>query len=315
LEESPQKASEEVRFRAGPRVRGGGGAIGKGKNSSIMKPYKNKDLIRLVLADVDGTLVTQEKLLTPKTRQVVAKLGEAGIAFAMTSGRPPRGMQTLIRDLNITTVVAGFNGGVFVIPRLDPIVMRDLPKEAAARAIELIGDHGLIAWLYTDTTWYVQDPVGPHVDRESKTVGFGPEVTSDYSVYLAAAAKIVGVSDDLEAVAECEKKVHEELGDHVSAARSQPYYLDVTHPAANKGSVVDFLSAVYLIPRTSIATIGDMPNDVLMFNKSGMSIAMGNSSKEVQAEANFVTDSNEEEGFAHAIERFILHQTGGSIPA
>jgi hydroxymethylpyrimidine pyrophosphatase-like HAD family hydrolase len=64
-----------------------------------MKSYKNEDPIRLVLADVDGTLVTQKKLLTPKTRQTVAKLGDAGIAFAITSGRPPRGMQSLIRDL------------------------------------------------------------------------------------------------------------------------------------------------------------------------------------------------------------------------
>ena len=114
------------------------------------------------------------------------------------------------------------------------------------------------------------------------------------------------MSDDLEAVAACEKKVQQELGDNVSAARSQPYYLDITHPAANKGSVVDFLSAVYLIPSSSIVTLGDMPNDVLMFKKSGMSIAMGNASKEVQAEANFVTASNEDEGFAQAIERFVL---------
>ena len=192
-----------------------------------MKPYKNEDSIRLVLADVDGTLVTQKKLLTSKSRQAVAKLGEAGIAFAITSGRPPRGMQTLIRDLNITTVVAGFNGGVFITPRLDPIVMRDLPKDAAARAIELIEEHGLVAWFYTDTAWYVQDPKGLHVNTESQTVGFGPQVASDYSGYLTQGAKIVGVSDDLEAVAECVKKVREELGTHVSAARSQPYYLDV----------------------------------------------------------------------------------------
>lgn len=275
-----------------------------------MKPYKNEDPIRLVLADVDGTLVTQEKVLTPKARQAVARLGEAGILFAITSGRPPRGMQTLIADLNITTVIAGFNGGVFTTPRLDPIVMRDLPKAAAARTVELIRDHGLVAWLYSDTVWYVQDPNGPHVDREGKTVGFGPEITPDYSVYFEQAAKIVGVGDDLEGVAKCEKAVREELGHHVSAARSQPYYLDVTHPAANKGSVVDFLAAVYLIPKTSIATMGDMPNDVLMFKNSGMSIAMGNASKEVQAEANFVTESNEEEGFAHAIERFIVKQAG-----
>jgi Cof subfamily protein (haloacid dehalogenase superfamily) len=271
-----------------------------------MKPYKNQDPIRLVVADVDGTLVTQEKVLTAKTKEAVSKLTAAGIAFAITSGRPPRGMQTVITDVNLSTVVAGFNGGVYTTPKLDPIVMRDLPRDAAVRSIELIEEHDLVAWLYTDTVWYVQDPNGPHVDRESRTVGFGPEVASDYSAYVAQTAKIVGVSDDLEAVAACEKKVQQELSDHVSAARSQPYYLDVTHPAANKGSVVDFLSAVYLIPTSNIATVGDMPNDVLMFNKSGMSIAMGNASKEVQAQANFVTDLNEEEGFAHAIERFVL---------
>lgn len=75
----------------------------------------------------------------------------------------------------------------------------------------------------------------------------------------AQAAKIVGVSDDLEAVAECEKKVREELGDRVSAARSQLYYLDVTHPAANKGSVVDFLACVYLILKSGIAALGECP--------------------------------------------------------
>lgn len=114
---------------------------------------------------MDGTLVTQEKVLTHNARQVVAQLGQAGILFAITSGRPPRGMQTLIKDLNISTVVAGLNGGVFATPRLDPIVMRDLPRGATARVIELIRDHGLVAWLCTDTVWYVQDPEGPHVDR------------------------------------------------------------------------------------------------------------------------------------------------------
>jgi len=266
----------------------------------------------LVLADVDGTLVTQEKVLTAKAKAAVAKLKEARITFAITSGRPPGGMQTVIRDLNLTTVVAGFNGGVYVTRRLDPIVTRDLPKDAAARALELITEHGLVAWLYTDTVWYVLDPKGPHVDREAWTVGFKPEVTSDYSAYVGQTAKIVGVSDNHDAVAACEKVIQQELGHQVSAARSQPYYLDVTHPAANKGSVVDFLSAVYLIPTSGIATIGDMPNDVLMFEKSGMSIAMGNASELVQAEANFVSYTNEEEGFAHAMETFVLG--GADLP-
>src|SRR4029077_1799577 len=141
---------------------------------------------------------------------------------------------------------AGFNGGVYTTPKLDPIVMRDIPADATGRKIEIIREGGLVPWLYTDTTWYVPDPEGPHVDRESRTVGFGPEILTDYSNYLDKAAKIVGVGDDVDAVAACESKVREELGAHVSAARSQPYYLDVTHPAANKGGFVEFLSAVAL---------------------------------------------------------------------
>src|SRR5580704_3584046 len=89
-----------------------------------------------------------------------------GIAFAITSGRPPRGMQTVIKDVNLSTVVEGFNGGVYTTPKLDPIVMRDLPRDAAVRSIELIEEHDLVAWLYTDTVWYVEDPKGAHVDRE-----------------------------------------------------------------------------------------------------------------------------------------------------
>jgi hypothetical protein len=92
----------------------------------------------------------------------------------------------------------------------------------------------------------------------------------------------------------------------VSAAKSQPYYCDVTNPDANKGAVAQYLSQSYQIPAEQIATIGDQPNDVLMFAHSGLSIAMGNASHDVQAAARHVTASNEEEGFANAVERYIL---------
>jgi hydroxymethylpyrimidine pyrophosphatase-like HAD family hydrolase len=91
-------------------------------------------------------------------------------------------------------------------------------------------------------------------------------------------AKIVGVSDDHPAVARCEADVRRDVGNYVSAARSQQYCLDVTHPDANKGHVVAVLSKALSISPEQIATIGDMTNDVLMFKKSGLSIAMRNAS-------------------------------------
>src|SRR5262249_52028553 len=150
--------------------------------------------------------------------------------------------------------------------------------------------------------WYVTNPKGMRVDRETSNVQQPPVVVQNYDEALDGAIKIVGVSADLEAVARCEARIQEELGRRVSAGRSQPYYLDVTHPDANKGEVVERLAKYLNVPNTRIATIGDQPNDVLMFNRSGLSIAMGNASPEVQGQASVVTTSYGEEGFANAVE-------------
>jgi Cof subfamily protein (haloacid dehalogenase superfamily) len=266
--------------------------------------------IRLVIADVDGTLVTQEKILTARAVEAVKRLKNAGIAFSITSGRPPLGMKMLIDPLGLTEPIAAFNGGVFVHPDLSVMTQSFVPADLAAKVIDAIGRHRLDCWVYSDRDWLVRDPNAPHVAREQWTVKFPPTVVPNFSSHLSRVAKIVGVSDDYAAVARCEADVQRDCGKHVSAARSQPYYLDVTHPDANKGHVVEGLSQALSIPPEQIATIGDMPNDVLMFKKSGLSIAMGNASPEVQRQARFVSSSNEEEGFAKAVEVYILSERG-----
>jgi Cof subfamily protein (haloacid dehalogenase superfamily) len=263
-------------------------------------------LIRLLLADVDGTLVTQDKVLTDRAIAAVAKLRQAGILFAITSGRPPRGMSMLIEPLQLSTPIAAFNGGVFVRPDMSVIEQRVIPDDVTPTVIEVLGTHGTDVWVYRGADWFIRDPQGPHVARETWTVKFDPTVIESFAPVSDGVAKIVGVSDDYDAVQKAVDAVRERFGDHVSAARSQPYYADVTHPQANKGAVAGYLSKTYQIPPEQIATIGDQPNDVLMFARSGLSIAMGNASHEVQGAARRVTTSNEDEGFANAVERFIL---------
>jgi Cof subfamily protein (haloacid dehalogenase superfamily) len=271
------------------------------------KNGQTKTPIRMLIADVDGTLVTQEKVLTKRASEAVLSLHDAGIEFSVTSGRPPRGMAMLIEPLKLTQPLAAFNGGVLIKPDLTTVVdQKFFPAGVPEKVIEAIENHGLDVWLYTDTGWFVRDANAAHVAREQWTVKFPPSVVKNFAGLLGRVAKIVGVSDDLERVAKCEKDVQQAGGSHISAARSQPYYLDVTHPQANKGGVVLAMSKLLNIPAEAIATIGDMPNDVLMFEKSGVSIAMGNASSEVQASATYVTSSNEEEGFANAIEKFVL---------
>ena len=265
-------------------------------------------MIRLVLSDVDGTLVTRDKTLTEHSIAAVHALHDAGIQFAVTSGRAPRGLTMLVEPLSIETPLAGFNGGLIVEPNGTMESLRQLwiSDELVAPAIALLESHELSVWVYRGADWLVRDPDGPHVARETHTVQYAPTVVDDFGGVENGVSKIVGVSDDHNAVATAGAAARDELGDRASASRSHPYYLDITHPLANKGGVVAFLSERYGIPAEEIATIGDGANDILMFERSGLSIAMGNADQEVQRAALRVTMSNDEEGFAKAVDRFIL---------
>jgi Cof subfamily protein (haloacid dehalogenase superfamily) len=265
-----------------------------------------KHKISLVLADVDGTLVNEEKVLTPRAQRAVEALQEAGIRFAITSGRPPRGMAMLFDALNIETPVAGFNGGLFVERDLTILKEKTVPVDVARRAIALMREQGLDVWIYRGNDWLITKLHAPHVAREAWTVKFAPKVVPDLAEELQEVTKIVGVSDDHGKVERCEAAAQAAFGSQATANRSQPYYLDVTNKTANKGAVVEYLVQHVGVPAEEIATIGDQPNDLLMFKRSGFSIAMGNASDEVKARASAVTDSYKDEGFAKAMERFIL---------
>jgi Cof subfamily protein (haloacid dehalogenase superfamily) len=243
-----------------------------------------KRKISLVLADVDGTLVTEEKLLTKRARDAVEALHDAGIHFAITSG-------------------------LFVKRDLSILEQKTVPADVAQQAIDLMRAHGLDTWVYSANDWLITKAVAPHVAREAWTVKFQPKVVPDVATHLHQVAKIVGVSDDLDEVQRCEAEAQAQFGQRATANRSQPYYLDVTNKDANKGAVVEYLAQHVGVPAEEIATIGDQPNDVLMFKRSGFSIAMGNASDEVKAQAAAVTASYNDEGFAKAMETFVLDPT------
>ena len=267
--------------------------------------------IRLLLSDVDGTLITSQKVLTDRAVAAVHRLHEAGIGFTITSSRPPPGLGMFVAPLAITLPLGAFNGGLFCDPQLRVLEQHPVPEATVGPMIERIAASGLDVWVYRADKWLVRSATGPHVEHESGVVQFTPTVVSDFDdliagKYVDQVSKIVGVSDDHALVAELATQVVAEFGDRVSATRSQAYYLDVTHPQANKGAVVDYLANALDIPRKAIATIGDGQNDTLMFARSGVSIAMGNCASGVRTMATYGTASNDDDGFALAIDQFVL---------
>jgi Cof subfamily protein (haloacid dehalogenase superfamily) len=262
--------------------------------------------IALLITDVDGTLVTPDKLLTPAAIEAVRRLGEAGVGFTIVSSRPPRGMAPIVEQLDIALPFAAVNGGSLVTPALTLIEAHRLPQEAARAMLALLSARGVDVWAYADGDWRVRDATTAWVPRERRALGYGPTCVDNFDDVIGRIDKLVGVSDDAALLASVEGAARQLLGATVTINRSQTYALDITHPKANKGEAVRSLCRRIGVDRRRIVVIGDMINDVPMFAQAGFSIAMGNATAEVKAQADATTDTNGNDGFAKAVHRFVL---------
>ncbi len=266
--------------------------------------------ISLVISDIDGTLVTPDKQLTDASVRAVRLLRERGIGFTVNSSRPPMGVRMLIEPLSLRLPIGAFNGGATIGPDLEVIERHLVPEAAARRGADVLAAFGADVWVFTTDRWLVRRPDGDYVPRETHTIQAEPSVVADLSPNLANACKIVGSSADLARLSECEAALRAALRGGASVVRSQPYYLDITAPNIDKGSFVVALSKRLAVPSAAIAVLGDMENDLAMFGEAGLSIAMGNADAEVKRRASYVTAANTADGFALAIERYILERPG-----
>ncbi|MEH2591897.1 Cof-type HAD-IIB family hydrolase [Bradyrhizobium sp. AZCC 1721] len=258
--------------------------------------------IALVVSDVDGTLLTHDKILTDGAKAAVRKLHAAGIGFTIVSSRPTIGMGFLIEPLSIALPVGTFNGSSIVDAGLKPIEQHLIGATVARRSLDVLNAFGVDIWLFTNQRWYTRNPDGEYVPHEKLAIKANPTIVTDFTPHLAETCKIVGASSDAELLQRCEVAMQQALGREVVAVRSQTYYLDVTPPGHNKGTFVDAMISRLGISAAAVATIGDMENDLPMFARSGVSFAMGNAAEDVKKHATHVTDSNERDGFAAAIE-------------
>ena len=263
--------------------------------------------IRLVVSDIDGTLVNKAKVVTPRAHAAIEALRQRGIPLAVASARPPIGLRSIVAALGITAPVGAVNGGAIIRPDLSIVDQLAVPVDAVALCVHLLREQGIDAWLFTADKWFLRVRDGAHVDHEAKTIGLEPIVVEEFDAsHMAETLKIVGASHDHPLLAECERILQAALGGRALASRSQAYYLDITNAAANKGKAVTGIARQLGIPLEEVLTIGDGANDTPMFTVSGFSVAMGNATEAVQRLASAVTASCEEDGFAKAIERYVL---------
>jgi Cof subfamily protein (haloacid dehalogenase superfamily) len=262
--------------------------------------------IRLLIADVDGTLVRSDKSLADATVAAVHRLTKAGLPMTLISARPPSGMRWIAERLDLDGPFGAFNGGVLFKRDGSVIERHCLDRDVAETTIAMIMAAGITCWLFADDEWLSTSADDPHNPREVKSANVQPVITSDFTAKLDRVDKIVGVSDDHDLLVDLEKKAIAAAGARATIARSQPYYLDITAPVANKGDGISFLADSFNVPLGDVAVIGDQANDLPMFARAGFSIVMGQAPDAVKAKATVETLGNDADGVADAIDRIIL---------
>ena len=265
--------------------------------------------VRLVVSDVDGTLVDKQKQLTPATIAAVRRLRDAAIPFTIISARPRSGVMPIADALALDVPIGAFNGGT-VFKRDGTILFAEhLADDVVASVHRLAADAAVDTWVFADDQWYATDGAGPHTSSERVSSNQEPTVRDDLAA-IASVDKITFVSDDEGLLRDLTARVRAEIGeDRATIVQSQTYYLDITAPSGNKGAGVTRLAEAFGVALADTVVIGDQFNDLAMFAKAGRSIAMGQGPQAVRDAADAVTLGNDRDGVAHAIDTMILEKT------
>jgi Cof subfamily protein (haloacid dehalogenase superfamily) len=263
-------------------------------------------MIRLVVSDIDGTLVGKDKALSDGNAAAVQRLTQAGVAMTLISARPPSGMRWLGEKLGLPGPFGAFNGGTLFTADGTILEQHLISSAVAHEVLAHLEREPVIRWLFADGLWLATEEDADHCPREVKSANVQPVIGADFGDRINRADKIVAVSDDEALLDRIEQEIRDLVGDQATVARSQTYYLDVTAAAGNKGDGITALAKAFGVALDETVALGDQANDLPMFARAGFSVAMGQGPEKVRAAAKEVAKSNDEDGVADAIDRFIL---------
>ncbi len=262
--------------------------------------------IRLLVSDIDGTLVRRDKGLPEENVKAIRAAVARGLKVSLISARPAAGILPIAAELGLEGPFGAFNGGTIFTAAGGETCSAQVPPDIARQLIDLYASAGVTIWFFATNRWLTTDLANSHTPREVLSSGLQPEAVTDFAAYLDDADKVVAVCDNPVEMTAIETRARELVGSEATLVRSQDYYLDCTALAANKGDGVTRLAEMCGVPLAEVAVIGDQANDIAMFRRAGLAIAMGQSNTAVQAEADCIAASNEDAGVADALRRFVL---------
>ena len=266
---------------------------------------------KLLVLDVDGTLLNDEREISKRTLAALLKVQQMGVRIVLASGRPTYGLMPLAKTLELGNyggfvlsyngcqIIKAQNGEILFERRINPEMLPYLEKKARK--------NGFAIFTYHDDTLITDSPDNEYIKNEALLNNLKIIREDEFSTAIDfAPCKCMLVSDKEKALIGLEQHWEKRLAGTLDAFRSEPYFLEVVPCGVDKANTLGVLLEHLGVKREEVIAIGDGVCDVTMLQLAGMGVAMGHSQDSVKVCADYVTASNEEDGVALAVEKLIL---------
>lgn len=266
----------------------------------------------IIVLDLDGTLTNRDKVITPKTKKALMELQERGKKIVLASGRPTDGVLPLARELQLErygSYILSFNGGMITNCRTGEIVFsRLLPAEANAKIIGLAREErvGILTYSEDGHRLLTDQPESPYALLELKINRMELERVEDMEARVTYQVPKFLMLDDGDYLAMVEPRVKAAMGKNFSIYRSEPFFLEILPRGIDKAQSLERLLKLIGLEKEQMIACGDGYNDLTMIQYAGLGVAMENAVFPVRKAADYITYSNNDDGIAHVVEKFML---------
>ncbi|MDL4840546.1 Cof-type HAD-IIB family hydrolase [Aquibacillus rhizosphaerae] len=266
---------------------------------------------KMIVLDLDDTLLRDDHTISSRTKQALMKAQENGIKVVLASGRPTFGMKAIAEELSLAeygSCILSFNGGKIInCHSNEDLFSSTLSVQDVQRLYELSRREDIFIHTYVGDEIITQDD-NPYTKIESEITGLPIKLVTNFVESISVPvvkALMVGDPDKLKVI---ETKLQAELANEYSVMRSKPYFLEFTEKGVTKGTSLNHLIKELGIKREEVIAIGDSYNDQAMIEFAGLGVAMGNAPDDIKKIADYVTDTNMNDGVAKVVEKFVLNE-------